>query len=140
MHGDLVSTVSDQAATPKRSKGPLPGYIKPLPHRMNADDIHYLWKKGALSIPATTFRNELIRCYVEYVHPYMPLIDLNEFLQIVDDGHGHSGKLSLLLFQAVMFAGTAFVEMSYLENAGFSTRKAARKAFYQKARVWNTTS
>jgi hypothetical protein len=34
-----------------------------------------------------------------------------------------------------MFAGTAFVDMDYLRKAGYTNRKAARKAFFQKARV-----
>jgi len=34
-----------------------------------------------------------------------------------------------------MFAGTAFVDVEYLRMAGYTTRKSARKAFFQKARV-----
>jgi hypothetical protein len=65
----------------------------------------------------------------------MPLIELHDFLRIVDRGNGENGKISLVLFQAVMFAGTAFVDMALLTAAGYPTRKSARKAFYQKARV-----
>ena len=136
MHGDLTSSRFLSPPAPSRSyNGPLPAYIKPLPPRMTADDIQYLWKKGALSIPDTIFRNALLQAYIEYVHPYMPLIELHDFLRMVEQNNGESGKISLVLFQAVMFAGTAFVDMSLLKSAGFTTRKAARKAFYQKARV-----
>ncbi|KAI9772833.1 MAG: hypothetical protein M1840_008715 [Geoglossum simile] len=110
----------------------LPAYIKPLPVRIAPDDVEYLAKKGALTIPEVSLRNELLRSYLEYVHPFMPLLELHDFLSIVERGNG---KLSLLLFQAVMFAGTAFVDMSHLENAGYKTRKAARKVFFQKTRV-----
>ena len=65
----------------------------------------------------------------------MPLIEVHEVLRIIDDGTGASGKISLLLFQAIMFAGTAFVDMEFLRVAGYTSRKAARKAFFQKARV-----
>jgi hypothetical protein len=65
----------------------------------------------------------------------MPLIEVHELLQIINDGTGETGRISLLLFQAIMFAGTAFVDMEYLRVAGYSNRKAARKAFFQKARV-----
>ncbi len=106
---------------------------------MTADDIQYLWKKGALTIPDVAFRNALLQAYVEYVYPYMPLIELHDFLRIVDRNDGETGKISLVLFQAVMFAGTAFVDKAYLTAAGYSTRKAARKAFYQKARVSSLT-
>lgn len=102
---------------------------------MTSVDIDYLFAKGALSIPDIRMRNALLQSYVQYVHPYMPLLDTTEILQIIDDDTGASGRISLLLFQGIMFAGTAFVDMEYLRDAGFSNRKAARKAFFQKARV-----
>ena len=99
------------------------------------EDVAHLQRKGALAVPPNDFRNELLRAYIEFVHPYMPLIELHELLHIVNQGTGESGKISLLLFQAVMFAGVAFVDMSYLTKAGYPTRKSARKAFYLKARA-----
>jgi hypothetical protein len=141
IHGDLTSTrfTSPPAQPLRYNSGPLPPFIKPLPQRMTADDIQYLWKKGALTIPDIAFRNALLQAYVEYVYPYMPLIELHDFLRIMDRNDGETGKISLVLFQAVMFAGTAFVDKAYLTAAGYATRKAARKAFYQKARVSSST-
>ena len=100
-----------------------------------ADDVHHIWKKDALSIPETALRNELMRCYIDYVYPYMPAIELHKFLHIVDQNNGEDGKISLLLFQAIMFAGTAFADRTLLKTAGYMSHKAARKAFYQKVRV-----
>lgn len=102
---------------------------------MTSVDIDYLFAKGALSLPDIHVRNALLRSYLEFVHPYMPLIEIQDVLQIIDDGTGASGRISLLLFQAIMFAGTAFVDMEFLRSAGYSNRKSARKAFFQKARV-----
>lgn len=137
IHGDRKAT---QVASPQVPPAPmlkhkLPEYLKPLPQRMTSVDIDYLFAKGALSLPDIPIRNALLRSYIEYVHPYMPLIEAHELLQIINDGSGRSGRVSLLLFQAIMFAGTAFVDMEYLRIAGYSNRKAARKAFFQKARV-----
>lgn len=102
---------------------------------MAIEDLGHLWMKGALTIPDTPFRNALITAYIQFVHPYMPLIELHEFLQIVDEETAEADEISLLLFQAVMFTAVAFVDMSHLIAAGYSTRKAAREAFYLKARV-----
>ncbi|GME31226.1 hypothetical protein GTA08_BOTSDO05317 [Neofusicoccum parvum] len=113
----------------------LPAYIKPLPPRIGPDEIAYLEKKGALTIPATDLKTELLRAYVEFVHPYMPLLDLHEFLRIIDCNDGSRGKMSLILFQAVMFAGSAFADFQYLRKAGYSNRKEARKDFFQKTRL-----
>lgn len=97
--------------------------------------MQYLSLKGALTLPGIPLQNALIQSYIEYVYPYMPLIDLHGFLNIVDRRDGVNGQTSLLLYQSIMFAATAFVDMKYLRDAGFTTRKAARKAFFQKTRV-----
>ena len=112
----------------------LPAYIKPLPVRFGHDDITYLQNKGALAIPDQELRNELLRCYAEYTHPFMPLLNWHEFVRIVDRDDGVQ-SVSLLLFQAVMFTGIATVEMRLLKAAGYSTRREARRAFFNKTRL-----
>jgi hypothetical protein len=114
---------------------PLPAYIKPLPKSITADDIYFAWQKGALLIPETNLRNELIRCYIEFVYPNLPAIDIFDFLFIIDQKNGENGRISLLLFQAVMFVGTSFIDINFLELEGYATRKAARQALYRRVRV-----
>lgn len=65
----------------------------------------------------------------------MPVLDLSHFLQILDARDGKSGQISLFLFQAILFAGAAHVNMNYLRAAGFTTRKQALKELFQRARV-----
>lgn len=113
----------------------LPAFVRPLPSKIAAEDVGYLFAKGALTLPAIPLQNALLQAYVEYVHPYMPLMDLHNFLGIVNSRDGLNGQCSLFLYHAVMFAATAFVDMKHLREAGYSTRKAARKAFFQKTRV-----
>lgn len=112
----------------------LPSYVKPLPPGLASEDVEYLERKGALSTPATELRNELLRSYIEYVHSYLPLLQLHDFTKAIE-GKGPHGQISILLYQAVLFSGTAFVEETYLRNAGYPSRKVARKAFYEKAKV-----
>jgi len=122
--------------TPKPSPtANIPYFIKPLPPRIGPDEVAYLEKKGALTVPNVALRNELLKAYIDYVHPYMPLIDLYDFVMIVESGNGSLGRISLILFQAVMFAGSAFVDMHHLQQAGYLTRKEARKDFFQKTRL-----
>ena len=112
----------------------LPDYIRGLPARLQKEDIDYLAMKGALTVPDVTLRNELLKAYIHYVHTYMPLLDLEDFLQTIVQNDGIR-RMSLLLFQAVMFAGTAFIDLKHLQASGYSSRKAARKAFFQRARL-----
>lgn len=112
----------------------LPDYIRGLPSRLQKEDINYLTMKGALTIPDVVLRNELIKSYIHYVHTYMPLLDLEDFLQTIAMNDGVN-RLSLLLFQAVMFAGTAFIDIKHLHAAGYPNRKAARKIFFQRTRL-----
>jgi hypothetical protein len=109
--------------------------VKPLPARIATEDVKYLHIKGAISLPPLQLQTALLQAYVEYVHPYMPLLDLHEFLSIVNSREGLCGQVSLFLYQAVMFAATAFVDMKSLREGGYSTRKAARRSFFQKTRV-----
>ena len=121
-------------ASPSSGAVALPDYIRGLPARLQKEDIDYLAMKGALTIPDVTLRNELLKSYIHYVHTYMPLLDLEDFLQTIVQNDGIN-RMSLLLFQAVMFAGTAFIDLKHLHAAGYSSRKAARKAFFQRARL-----
>ena len=85
----------------------LPAFIKPTPIKIPLDDLEYLIKKGALTLPEEPLRSELLRSHFDFVHPYMPLLNRKEFLRSVTSDDGSKGKVSLLLFQAVMFTGSA---------------------------------
>ena len=118
----------------------LPAFVKPLPPKIAPEDVRYLHTKGALTLPPQELQNALLRAFVEFVHPYMPLLELGAFLNTISSKDGLNGQVSLFLYQAIMFSATAFVETKYLKNAGYSSRKAARKSFFQKTRVsrqWN---
>lgn len=111
-----------------------PRFLKPLPPRISPEDLEFLRFRGALTIPESGLRNELLRCYIKWVHSFMPVLNLQEFLRCVAE-NDPNGNISLLLFQAVMFVSTAFVDLKHLQDAGYSTRKSARSAFYTRLRV-----
>ena len=117
-----------------QSSLPLPGYVRALPDKLLSEDVEYLDKKGALVIPETSLRNELLRSYAQFVHPFLPVIDLKEFLTPIEQNDSEH-PISLLLFQAVMFAGTAYIDMRFLAANGYESRRAARKAFWQRTRL-----
>lgn len=111
-----------------------PRFLKPLPARISPEDLEFLRFRGALTIPESGLRNELLRAYVQWVHSFMPVLNLQEFLRCVAE-NDLNGSISILLFQAVMFVGTAFVDLKHLQDAGYSSRKSARDAFFTRLRV-----
>jgi hypothetical protein len=111
-----------------------PRFLKPLPARIAPEDLEFLRFRGALSLPESGLRDELLRCYIQWVHSFMPVLNLQEFLRCVAE-NDPEGNVSILLFQAVMFVGTAFVDLKHLQDAGYSTRKSARNAFFTRLRV-----
>lgn len=113
----------------------LPDFLEPIPTHFPPEDVEYLHKKGCFEIPAPKFRDAILRSYAEFVHPYMPLLDLGRFLHDITAADHRTNRVSLLLFQAVMFAGCAHVDIKPLRMLGFLTRKAARRAWYFKTKV-----
>lgn len=115
----------------------LPPYFLPLPSHLNAIDIEYLRNKGALEIPPLDLRNEIIRAYVEYMHPYMPLMDIDKLLCLIDPHRDPTTipRFSLLLYQCVLLAGIAFVDEDLVRRHGYPSIKAARKLIYDRTRV-----
>lgn len=111
-----------------------PRFLKPLPSRIAPEDLEFLRFRGALSIPQSRLRNELLRCHIQWVHSFLPVLNLQEFLRCVAE-NDPNGNVSILLFQAVMYVATAFVDLKYLQTAGYPTRKSARSAFYSRLRV-----
>ncbi|ETN42806.1 uncharacterized protein HMPREF1541_01964 [Cyphellophora europaea CBS 101466] len=118
----------------QRPESHLPAYVRPVGPNIMTEDLAYLERRGAFSFPEPGLRNELLRCYVQYVHPNLPLLNLQDFLAAINN-NDPNGTVSLLLFQAVMFAGTGFIDMRYLVAQGYDTRKAARRAYFLKCKA-----
>jgi hypothetical protein len=135
LFGDLRTTQFLNSLEEPDLQDQLPAFIRPLPAKIEPEDVKYLAAKGALTLPPIPLQNALLQAYVEYVFPYMPLLDLNTFLACLNSRDGLCGQTSLLLYQAVMFVATSFVDLKALRENGFPSRKAARKSFFQKTRV-----
>lgn len=113
----------------------MPDFIKPLPKSIGPHEIIYLENKGALTIPSVGLRIELLGAYIEQVHPSMPLLELNDVSMIVESGSAALSRISLILFQAVMFAGSTRVHTRHLQKAGYKSRQEAQNDFLQKTKV-----
>lgn len=134
-HGPRSSILHElaQSYTPTGAKSAnLPVYILPPRRKLSDDDLQFLAHKGVFSIPDDDLRDQLLRCFILYSYPLLPVICLEDFLQALE-GDGQY-QISLSLFHAVMFAGCSFVDELYLHQAGFEDRQSARAFFYQKVK------
>ncbi|KAJ5681589.1 uncharacterized protein N7477_001529 [Penicillium maclennaniae] len=113
----------------------LPDFANPLPKSMGSVTIDSLHANSVLSLPGERLQGALLQAFVECVQPTMPILELQGFLNaIYGRSHGH-GSISLLLFHAVMFSATTFVDLKHLHAAGYTSRREAHEAFFQKAKL-----
>lgn len=111
---------------------PLPGFISELPSTLSPIELDYLRRRGAFDIPSTGFLKALLNAFVLFIHPYAPVIDLVTINRIFE---GDRGCIGILPLQCIMFAALPYVDISYIQSIGFTSRRACRKAFYDRARV-----
>jgi len=134
MHQQIARAI-EASARVKSIPPPLPSYIKPLPSNMGPDEMSYLNTKGALSVPDVAVVQQILLSYAEWHHSLMPIVDISSMLHAVSADSQANSSISLLLLQAALYTGAAHVDIKWLHQAGHSSRRAARSAYYHKARV-----
>ncbi|KAK6446701.1 hypothetical protein FP744_10002951 [Trichoderma asperellum] len=106
--------------------------------RLDEEDIQFLRRKGALTLPPKRVMDEFVSNYFQLFHPFFPIIDKSSFLEgyYRNDRSAalYSHGTSLLLLQAIIFTASATVPASTLRDAGFATRKDARNQLHRRAR------
>ena len=111
----------------------LPTFMK-LPKRLSDEDLDFLGRKNAFVVPAPDLRKEIFEGYLYAVHPFMPMLDIATFSHAVLDERA-SRCISLLLFQAVMFAGIHALKPDSVRRLGFNSVKQAREVFFNRVRL-----
>lgn len=112
----------------------LPDFIQPPSREFDDDELEFLTKRGALSLPEQSLQDQLLLAFLLYVYPSLPILDIQDFIDAVEQRRPGC-RVSLILFQAIMFSGTAFVPIEALRKAGFESRIAARGYFLRKLKV-----
>jgi hypothetical protein len=127
-HHSVWSTISGRTQQ-------LPEYVSPLPASLNEDDINYLQKKGALTLPDSQLRDECLMGYLSHVHPFYPVCSFRKVKSLLSGTIGNDEKISLLLLQVLIFAGSSWADVKLVRRSGFLTRRAFREATHQKVRL-----
>jgi hypothetical protein len=111
----------------------LPRFIKPLSPSLGTDDLRYLAKRKCFECMSSDLERIVIRRYAEFIHPLLPVLDLDEFVGIVFGDLPQ--KISLLLYHTVLCAGLAVVEIETIHEYGYDSKPSAREELYIKAKV-----
>lgn len=126
-----------------RDPASLAGAGKELPWsylerpRLAKDDMDFLERKNAFKVPERALLIELLTSYCNWIHPQLPFLDLHSVLgAVVDDrNNGDRPKISLLLFQAVLFAGAAHMDEKTFRLFGFPSRTDAQDVLFRRVKV-----
>lgn len=110
--------------------------INNLPNIM-PQDVNYLETQGCFRIPTREILDEFVQQYFLHVHPMLPMINEGDFWDMYGhSGHGGSGdKMSLLVFQAMLFSSCTFVSKASVKALGFPTTRAARATLYRRCKL-----
>ncbi|KAF5021355.1 hypothetical protein F66182_6600 [Fusarium sp. NRRL 66182] len=96
-------------------------------------DYQFLELQGCLDVLQPPILDQFVRQYFLYMHPMLPILDESAFWDVYKQ-RGipcRPHKISLLLFQAMMFACCS----SILSLLGQKTARAARATFYRRAQL-----
>ncbi|KAM0263713.1 hypothetical protein ACHAQJ_001027 [Trichoderma viride] len=116
--------------TPEEARYIPPSTATTLSHKPH--ELEYMRLQGVFSKLPDDVCDELVRCYFQHVHFFLPIIDAPAFLnEYCSNG---SRNISLLLYWSMLLAAANFVDTDVLQNAGFATRKAMKTAMYERAK------
>jgi hypothetical protein len=110
--------------------------INNLPNIM-PQDVNYLESQGCFRIPTREILNEFVQQYFLHIHPILPMLNEGDFWAMYgDSGHGGTGeKMSLLVFQSMLFSSVNFVPKSCIKALGFPSIRAARATLYRRCKL-----
>ncbi|KPI34993.1 Cutinase transcription factor 1 beta [Cyphellophora attinorum] len=77
--------------------------------------------------------DEIVRSFLCYVYPLLPILRLDTFLSALEGKPGHT--ISPLLFQAVLLAGAVFVDFSGFRHAGYQQCKDVQRTLFGRAKA-----
>ncbi|KAJ9143305.1 Fusaric acid cluster transcription factor FUB12 [Pleurostoma richardsiae] len=97
---------------------------------LDLTDREYLTKKGVFNFPPRDSIAIFLKCYFEFVHPYLPVFNRVEFMQSYE-----SGQYSAFLMQAILAIAALYAPAEALQSCGFTERSTAQASFFSKAAI-----
>ncbi|PNH44324.1 hypothetical protein VD0004_g3339 [Verticillium dahliae] len=107
-------------------------------HYIPPQDVNFLELQGCLRMPTRAILDEFVQQYFLHVHPMLPLLNEGDFWDMYCNGGSKSlqqERISLLVFQAMLFSTANFVSRQSIKALGYATIRAARASFYRRAKL-----
>ncbi|KAI3340611.1 hypothetical protein F4824DRAFT_487068 [Ustulina deusta] len=106
-------------------------------HNVMPQDVNYLDSQGCLRIPTRAILDEFMQQYFLHVHPLLPFLNEGDFWNLYCyQGSGKPGeKMSLLVFQAMLFSCCNFVSKTSIKSLGFPDIRTARATLYRRTKL-----
>ncbi|CAI7671811.1 unnamed protein product [Penicillium palitans] len=100
-------------------------------------DLNFLELQGCLRVPTRDLLYELVQQYFLHVHPILPLMNEGDFWDLYfHSADGPPTKpISLLVFQAMLFASCNFLSASTVHSLGFPSIRVMRASYYRNAKL-----
>ncbi|KAK2735747.1 cutinase transcription factor 1 beta [Colletotrichum kahawae] len=111
---------------------PFPGFIEPQ-RTCREGYVGFLEQQGAFRLPSLSLQSALLKAFIEFVYPRMPLLSLTKLCEAIESYDRGTKDFSLLIYQAILFAGSAHVKHADLAGTEFSDKLSLRKTLYQRA-------
>ncbi|KAH6668280.1 hypothetical protein B0J14DRAFT_703972 [Halenospora varia] len=115
-----------------------PPFSKPLPSNIDKDTLEYLQESGAFDVPSDQVRTGLLKAYLEFIHPSLPVLDTTDLLQLqsLSNNIGDS-TIGIFLLQAIFAAGSSVASQDVLRMAGWRSEREVCKTFFKRAKLFH---
>ncbi|KAL4959274.1 Zn(II)2Cys6 transcription factor [Aspergillus stella-maris] len=106
---------------------------------LDKEDVAYMRSKGCFSVPDQPVLDDFVNQYFLHIHPETPVLDEAGFWRLYKGDETRStdsdGKLSLFVFQALIFRAVSYVSQETVLRCGFADKETARATFYKRAKL-----
>ncbi|KAL4867675.1 fungal-specific transcription factor domain-containing protein [Aspergillus spectabilis] len=100
----------------------------------NRTHMTFVKARGVLRVSIQEVLVVFTKHYFLYVHPCLPVVDEAVFWRKYRSVDGSAGKISPLLFQAMLFAASSFVPIEAAKECGYNSLISARDDLYRRAK------
>ncbi|KAI1119139.1 hypothetical protein F5Y14DRAFT_396631 [Nemania sp. NC0429] len=110
-------------------------------HNVMPQDVNFLESQGCLKLPTRPILDEFVQQYFLHVHPLLPFLNEGDFWNLYCHHQGGGGggdvgdKMSLLVFQAMLFSCCNFVSKTSIKALGFPDIRTARATMYRRTKL-----